>query len=138
MRTWPANMASARNIPKSALLHASLLHRLRDTTRQYAPTNNHGGTTDPCLIEKDGQLKDHKKFIVFDAEQAAEVTGYKDKVDHNLYALEQSTIDKYKTDIAKIAAKKAARAEVGRATKSPVVNGLKAPAVLFSVQEVSN
>ncbi|OAA45084.1 hypothetical protein ISF_09612 [Cordyceps fumosorosea ARSEF 2679] len=44
---FPLNKAAARDIPRKAVLHASLIERLKDKT--YFPSNNHGGSLPPCL-----------------------------------------------------------------------------------------
>ncbi|KAK3360501.1 hypothetical protein B0T25DRAFT_578420 [Lasiosphaeria hispida] len=49
---FPLNKGAARDIPPDAVLHESLLHRLRNNP-SYHPTNNHGGDTSPCLKHKD-------------------------------------------------------------------------------------
>ncbi len=48
---FPLNKGSARDIPLDAVLHASLLSRLRND-QTYHPSNNHGGKSAPCLKHK--------------------------------------------------------------------------------------
>ena len=86
-------MASARDIPRSALLHASVLHRLQDTTRkrQYKPRNNHG-SGQQCLVPK--------KFVKVDVQEEA-THGH--TADHTLYALNEETVKKYREDAERIA-----------------------------------
>lgn len=148
MQTWPPNMASARDIPRNALLHASLLHRLCNTTKRYAPTNNHGGTEAPCLLATKPKDKKQepipRKFFEFDVEggkivavEAAKIVDdNEEEVDHRLYALEEKTITAYKDSLVEISQRKETHTHAGPVTRSSVVNGLKAPAV--SVQEISN
>jgi uncharacterized protein (DUF2235 family) len=45
---FPLNKGAARDIPPDAVLHESLLWRLRNDT-SYHPCNNHGGHLPPCL-----------------------------------------------------------------------------------------
>ncbi|KAI1152611.1 hypothetical protein F4825DRAFT_305184 [Nemania diffusa] len=48
---FPLNNGSARDIPHDAVLHESLIWRLRNDIN-YCPTNNHGGRLPPCLKHK--------------------------------------------------------------------------------------
>lgn len=50
---FPLNKAAARDIPRKAVLHASLIDRLKDYS--YRPTNNHGGSLPPCLKVTEGR-----------------------------------------------------------------------------------
>lgn len=45
---FPLNGGNTRDIPRDAVLHASLLWRLRNDP-SYHPMNNHGGRSAPCL-----------------------------------------------------------------------------------------
>lgn len=45
---FPLNAGSTRDIPPDAVLHESLLYRLRKEAN-YLPQNNHGGRLPPCL-----------------------------------------------------------------------------------------
>ncbi|KAI1391181.1 uncharacterized protein F4822DRAFT_176966 [Hypoxylon trugodes] len=45
---FPLNAANTRDIPPDAVLHESLLWRLRND-KSYQPRNNHGGPLPPCL-----------------------------------------------------------------------------------------
>jgi len=45
---FPLNGGAPRDIPPDAVLHGSLLWRLRNDSR-YHPLNNHGGKSAPCL-----------------------------------------------------------------------------------------
>lgn len=45
---FPLNGGNTRDIPRDAVLHASLLWRLRNDP-SYHPKNNHGGRSAPCL-----------------------------------------------------------------------------------------
>ncbi|KAK4442290.1 hypothetical protein QBC34DRAFT_453190 [Podospora aff. communis PSN243] len=45
---FPLNKGAPRDIPPDAVLHESLLWRLRNDAR-YHPLNNHGGKSAPCL-----------------------------------------------------------------------------------------
>ncbi|KAI9146727.1 hypothetical protein HJFPF1_13545 [Paramyrothecium foliicola] len=49
---FPLNKGSYRDIPRDALLHESLVYRLRNVD-WYSPGNNHGGSLEPCLKHKD-------------------------------------------------------------------------------------
>ncbi|KAI0205661.1 hypothetical protein F4808DRAFT_240444 [Astrocystis sublimbata] len=48
---FPLNNGSWRDIPRDAVLHESLLWRLKNDPT-YCPGNNHGGTLPPCLKHK--------------------------------------------------------------------------------------
>jgi uncharacterized protein (DUF2235 family) len=48
---FPLNKSAARDIPPDAVLHESLLWRLRNDPN-YCPGNNHGGRLPPCLKHK--------------------------------------------------------------------------------------
>lgn len=48
---FPLNKGSYRDIPRDAVLHNSLIHRLRNVPN-YSPGNNHGGSLAPCLKNK--------------------------------------------------------------------------------------
>ncbi|KAF2704992.1 hypothetical protein K504DRAFT_389108 [Pleomassaria siparia CBS 279.74] len=133
MQTWPPNMASARDIPNSALLHASVYKRITDQTRErrYKPRNNHG-SGDPCLQEG--------RFIKVEA--AHDDT---QDVDHTLYALEPMTVEDLNSSATKIVTPKAnarkAHIHTGSAARSSAVNGingLKSRQFVVSAQEVSN
>ncbi|KAF2124265.1 hypothetical protein P153DRAFT_435442 [Dothidotthia symphoricarpi CBS 119687] len=108
MQTWPANLASARDIPKTALLHASLLHRLHNDTA-YKPNNNHG-SGGPCL--------DKEKFVEVEFNEPPQDR----KVDHKLYALDIKIAQNFATEADRIALvkekeRKARRAQNGLVTK---------------------
>jgi hypothetical protein len=45
---FPLNKGAPRDIPPDAVLHESLLWRLKNDGR-YHPLNNHGGNSAPCL-----------------------------------------------------------------------------------------
>ncbi|RCI08985.1 hypothetical protein L249_5017 [Ophiocordyceps polyrhachis-furcata BCC 54312] len=47
-KRFPPNFGSTRDIPRDAVLHESLVHRLK-TNRSYKPPNNHGDDLQPCL-----------------------------------------------------------------------------------------
>ena len=49
---FPLNRGSYRDIPHDAVLHESLIYRLKNVTG-YCPGNNHGGSLPPCLKVKD-------------------------------------------------------------------------------------
>ncbi|PHH81807.1 hypothetical protein CDD82_7792 [Ophiocordyceps australis] len=51
-RRFPLNMGDTRDIPKDAVLHESLIWRLRNDTT-YRPKNNHGEDLPPCLKHRD-------------------------------------------------------------------------------------
>jgi hypothetical protein len=125
-------MASARDIPKSALLHESLRHRLLDKEQDYKPTNNHGFGP-PCL--------DTTKFIKIDGENSGEIdaedalAGYENP-DHTLYALNPKAAADYKASIAAIAGIKEQKFK--QAHSHSEVNGTKSSSVTVRVQEVSH
>ncbi|KAI1431533.1 hypothetical protein GGR50DRAFT_699864 [Xylaria sp. CBS 124048] len=48
---FPLNAGNSRDIPKDAVLHESLIWRLKNDEK-YRPTNNHGGRLLPCLKHK--------------------------------------------------------------------------------------
>ncbi|KAK5651914.1 hypothetical protein OQA88_11573 [Cercophora sp. LCS_1] len=56
---FPLNRGATRDIPPDAVLHESLISRLRDETLSYRPTNNHGGKSAPCL-KHNGRVADFK------------------------------------------------------------------------------
>ncbi|KAJ3549893.1 hypothetical protein NM208_g266 [Fusarium decemcellulare] len=60
-KTWPPNKASARDIPRGAVLHRSLLDRLASFP-DYKPQNNHGDHSDKCLVTR-------KSVSVYDKEE---------------------------------------------------------------------
>lgn len=55
---FPLNKGSYRDIPRDAVLHASLIDRLRSVP-SYRPCNNHGGALEPCL-KHEGVMPDFK------------------------------------------------------------------------------
>ena len=48
---FPLNKGAYRDIPRDAVLHQSLVNRLRNV-HGYNPGNNHGGWLAPCLKNK--------------------------------------------------------------------------------------
>ena len=48
---FPLNKGSYRDIPADAVLHESLIYRLKNIP-SYEPGNNHGGSLPPCLKNK--------------------------------------------------------------------------------------
>lgn len=48
---FPLNKGASRDIPKDAVLHESVLWRLKNDPT-YCPGNNHGGRLPPCLKHK--------------------------------------------------------------------------------------
>ncbi|RYP23434.1 hypothetical protein DL765_001139 [Monosporascus sp. GIB2] len=52
-RYFPLNAGSPRDIPRDALVHQSLIDRISNAALAYRPLNNHGGTTKPCLLDKE-------------------------------------------------------------------------------------
>lgn len=50
-KRFPLNMGSYRDIPSDAVIHESLLYRLKNVP-DYCPGNNHGGSLPPCLKNK--------------------------------------------------------------------------------------
>jgi len=85
-------MKSARDMPGSVLLHASLIWRLRNIDT-YRPKNNNGDGTKPCLEP------DFKYLLADDAKERQ----HKDVV-HEIYALDQATVDNYQKNTAKVIA----------------------------------
>jgi hypothetical protein len=130
LRTWPPNMASARDIPTNALLHASLRERIKgiESKRPYVPRNNHGNG-DPCLkldnfLEIDGEGATE---IDIDDEAADEY----EQVDHKLYALHKSVVTNHKAEAARIADLRKEQYRLAHIRAGPdasISNGLKAPA----------
>lgn len=55
---FPLNKGHTRDIPKDAVLHESLLWRLKNDAT-YCPGNNHGGRLPPCLKHKDALAECH-------------------------------------------------------------------------------
>ncbi|KAF5008009.1 hypothetical protein FDECE_5693 [Fusarium decemcellulare] len=53
---FPLNKGSARDIPQKAVLHASLVRRLKEDS-SYCPTNNHGSDTAPCLKRSSDEVR---------------------------------------------------------------------------------
>lgn len=63
---FPLNKASARDIPKDAELHASLIWRLQNDD-SYNPKNNHGDDLPPCL-KVDGKPANVQKIDMTEGE----------------------------------------------------------------------
>ncbi|XXH00293.1 hypothetical protein Hte_006635 [Hypoxylon texense] len=76
---FPLNKGATRDIPPDAVLHESLLWRLRNNP-YYHPPNNHGGILPPCL-------KIHGKVV--DVDPIMEVQEQADP-DHQTYTLKKS------------------------------------------------
>ncbi|KAM0428178.1 hypothetical protein ACHAPT_007078 [Fusarium lateritium] len=59
---FPLNKGAARDIPQKAVLHASLVKRLKEDP-EYWPTNNHGSDTAPCLKRgsDEVQFQEHRE-----------------------------------------------------------------------------
>ncbi|KAI1843276.1 hypothetical protein JX265_012151 [Neoarthrinium moseri] len=53
---FPLNKGATRDIPKTAVLHESLIWRLRNEASCYHPPNNHGGWGSPCLKPDSGPV----------------------------------------------------------------------------------
>lgn len=60
---WPPNMRGRRDIPDGALLHDSLLRRLKSKEHSYRPTNNRGDNSPPCLAVDKFALKQADKGV---------------------------------------------------------------------------
>ncbi|MCJ1287666.1 hypothetical protein MMC26_007018 [Xylographa opegraphella] len=74
---WTPNLRSARDVPKGAVFHQSLLLRLKDGKMKYRPYNNHGGSLPPCLVaDVDFVVKERDNGGVFDNEQPDVHTTY--------------------------------------------------------------
>ncbi|KND86693.1 Uncharacterized protein TOPH_08667 [Tolypocladium ophioglossoides CBS 100239] len=78
--SFPPNMGDTRNIPSDAVLHESLVWRLRNDS-SYRPSNNHGEWSPPCLKHKDR---------VADVDLVPESEGQPDP-DHQTYVFAKST-----------------------------------------------
>ncbi|KAI8623542.1 hypothetical protein F5Y19DRAFT_371434 [Xylariaceae sp. FL1651] len=78
---FPLNGGGSRDIPRDAVLHESLLWRLRNDAT-YCPSNNHGGRLPPCLKHKNTVASvepileaqeaadaDHQTYVFASAEQ---------------------------------------------------------------------
>ena len=102
-------MASARDMPKSVLLHSSLVWRLQNKRDQYKPRNNHGGSTKACL---------DPDFEFLCADDGAE-RRHKDVV-HKIYALNQETVDKYKENVVKVVKATGVDLEPAKGPSKPV------------------
>lgn len=76
---FPLNKGAARDIPPDAVLHESLIWRLRNNA-SYHPPNNHGGFLPPCL-KIHGNAADVDPII--ETEQQADP-------DHQTYTLKKS------------------------------------------------
>jgi hypothetical protein len=129
LRTWPPNMASARDIPTNALLHASLRERIKDTERKrpYVPRNNHGEGL-PCLKLENFHEIDGEGATEIDVDEASDKY---DKVDHTLYALCKDVVASHKGEAARIADIRQEQyrlAHIRAGPDSSISNGLKAPA----------
>lgn len=79
---FPLNKGATRDIPPDAVLHESLIWRLRNNS-SYHPPNNHGGWLDPCL-KLHGQAADVEPIV--------EVQGQSDP-DHQTYTLAKKITD---------------------------------------------
>ncbi|KAI0153238.1 hypothetical protein GGR57DRAFT_502978 [Xylariaceae sp. FL1272] len=79
---FPLNRGGARDIPRDAVLHESLIWRLRNDA-SYHPTNNHGGWLQPCLKHKG---------VVTPVEPVLEIQSVAD-ADHQTYCFRDADID---------------------------------------------
>ncbi|PFH59849.1 hypothetical protein XA68_11769 [Ophiocordyceps unilateralis] len=70
-KRFPPNRGNTRDIPKDAVLHESLIERLRDNAA-YHPRNNHGDDLEPCLkkdnvsaefVEERNSHPEHRTYI---------------------------------------------------------------------------
>jgi uncharacterized protein (DUF2235 family) len=86
---FPLNMGNSRDIPPDAVLHGSLLWRLKNDPR-YCPDNNHGGRLPPCLRHKGGGIATVKKLEESKAssDDAFSVTKVPDDPDHITYVFD--------------------------------------------------
>ncbi|KAI0110078.1 hypothetical protein F4814DRAFT_461239 [Daldinia grandis] len=78
---FPLNAGSTRDIPPDAVLHESLLWRLKNEV-SYQPQNNHGGRLPPCL-KQNGQVADFEPIV--------EVQGNSESDDHKVYRIAKAT-----------------------------------------------
>ncbi|KAI1820640.1 hypothetical protein F4861DRAFT_50372 [Xylaria intraflava] len=69
---FPLNGGGTRDIPKDAVLHESLIWRLKNDPK-YSPKNNHGGWLPPCLKHKGvvAPLKELKDSVQLGVDIAA-------------------------------------------------------------------
>ncbi|TEA13618.1 Uncharacterized protein C8034_v004432 [Colletotrichum sidae] len=82
---FPLNKGSTRDIPKDAVLHESLLWRLRNDAT-YCPGNNHGGRLPPCLK--------HRNAIAECSPSASAGGGEVDEEDeHRTYTIARAASD---------------------------------------------
>ncbi|ROT36142.1 hypothetical protein SODALDRAFT_283328 [Sodiomyces alkalinus F11] len=80
---FPLNKGHARDIPTDAVLHESLIWRLKNDPA-YGPLNNHGGRLPPCLKNKD---------CVSEFEPALDIKGQSDP-DHQVYQFASAVQDR--------------------------------------------
>lgn len=84
---FPLNKGDTRDIPHDAVLHESLIWRLRNLVA-YCPQNNHGGQLPPCLkqqglvasvtplvLDENGDDADHQTYV-FTANEGYENGGH--------------------------------------------------------------
>ncbi|GJC91325.1 sporulation associated protein [Colletotrichum higginsianum] len=79
---FPLNKGHTRDIPKDAVLHESLLWRLKNDPT-YCPGNNHGGRLPPCLKHKDA---------VAECEPATDAEA-EETLEHKIYKIVRSASD---------------------------------------------
>ncbi|GAP85596.1 putative sporulation associated protein [Rosellinia necatrix] len=83
---FPLNMGACRDIPRDAVLHESLLWRLKNDAT-YCPGNNHGGRLPPCLKHKGtiGTIKEASDAKANDQEAVATTSSKPENPDHQTY-----------------------------------------------------
>ncbi|EXF79853.1 hypothetical protein CFIO01_08310 [Colletotrichum fioriniae PJ7] len=79
---FPLNKGSTRDIPKDAVLHESVLWRLKNDAK-YCPQNNHGGRLLPCLKHKHNIAECHP----------VEEHIHDENCDHQIYKITRSASD---------------------------------------------
>ncbi|KAK1977723.1 hypothetical protein LZ30DRAFT_634531 [Colletotrichum cereale] len=72
---FPLNKGHTRDIPKDAVLHESLLWRLKNDPT-YCPGNNHGGRLPPCLKHKEAIAECHPA-VDYEADEESEHKTFK-------------------------------------------------------------
>lgn len=80
IKRFPLNNGGCRDIPEDAVLHHSLIERLKNISN-YSPRNNHGGSLPPCL-KNNGQVQKFKP-VQDDREISAQLAKEVDK--HQTY-----------------------------------------------------
>ncbi|KAF4468294.1 short chain dehydrogenase reductase family [Fusarium albosuccineum] len=93
-RRWTPNWGSYRDIPRGAVLHQSLVDRLRNFA-DYKPYNNHGDGSDHCLAKKEPiVIYDADDVSISEAERANRRETAKFRIHEKVVVTDETTITK--------------------------------------------